>query len=1232
MMWKICKILRALILLEGIRHAVAFDCGRRPGFHSPPPEVGVSLIRTGEVPWLVEVYKSSDYICDGSVVGKRWILTSLQCIDVRDPLSDVHTEIRSSDEIHVFRVNRSLHNANSDAVILELTENIEFDEEIQPICVSRHEQQGIGGNCLLTMKTANSPSTFQIGISEAYQANCQTQYPEQNLNGIVCVNITEDCKENLPGQILYCKRDDDLFYVQGILSRPHNCAGLSLYENVLKSFEWIWKIINQDEMVMAARNAFVPTSRSGDPCSGDGVNLTSTSGIFSSPLYDGGNTTYPLSTKCFWKIFVPENHKILLQFDDFNVELFGLCAADWVKIYNGTDASKEHLISHVCGNFPPMPILSESNVITVEFNSDFVEADFGFLASFLAVHHSIEDSGCGSPRDVRTEIVISSRGYPTIFTTNPGDSCLWIIEAPEGKKILFDFMNFRMTVVGENELRIYDGTDTSTEHYHAFDEMRPPKNQVVITSSNHAVMELKVWNYMEWTAKGFHAQLKFISPNETENYPDAIDIGLTDYTGYCGEQEILPKFLTIGGRIVGGNESIPNSWPWQVNLRNNRKPITRIVCGGTLISYSWIITAAHCTPHPVLYAFAGDHLYIQTDYKMQIAKVLKKIVHDNYQVGATWNNDIALLELERPFRFTEYVRPACVPTPDVEFEVGTKCYATGWGKQQEGSNVVTPTLREAPIPLLSREKCGEIYFTEFTENMFCAGYLEGGIDACQGDSGGPLVCRQSGKFNWVLLGVTSWGWGCGRANYPGVYTRVNRYGEWIRNSTNNEARMNFNNSGPIPTMEPTTPAPTTVGTTTVEPITTTTAQPITTAQPVTTAPAPICEDFKLINGGEGTFTSLSHSNIGSEFINCTWSIQASHSAAVMEITFKEFDLPVLNLIGECGDDHITMKIIDTATNTTKITKKYCGTVKPPDVSAFSIDIFFIFNETEHYYPGFKVGYKEIDPCSGTSTFISEKSGVLFNPNYPEPYPTYMACSWTIVTHNMSIAIQFKVLSLAASDDGTCLDSILIKSEIGDDEDEMYGPYCAMHEPIVLSIVGNATILFESTSVGGVGNESGFFLEFEQYVPFVEFDVFQQASCFSLYFVDENGNFTGSKIKDDNVEEPICKWTIMGTNGHPISLVINPWIGVSNIDCTEHNIKLFYGSKNETICLDPPTPKTFLILDEEVLIDFVGEMVDERIGFDGSFVFVQGSAVSKYASSLYMITFLLILQIFYTDGS
>lgn len=111
---------------------------------------------------------------------------------------------------------------------------------------------------------------------------------------------------------------------------------------------------------------------------------------------------------------------------------------------------------------------------------------------------------------------------------------------------------------------------------------------------------------------------------------------------------------------------------------------------------------------------------------------------------------------------------------------GTMLEATGFGKTWENGPYSTE-LRGVGVPFIAQHECKDKYYFGIRDGMVCAGYPNGGKDACQGDSGGSLFYRNGGDLYQV--GVTSWGYGCARANYPGVYASVAYYANWIRSIT-----------------------------------------------------------------------------------------------------------------------------------------------------------------------------------------------------------------------------------------------------------------------------------------------------------------------------------------------------------------------------------------------------------------------------------------------------------------
>ncbi|XP_013887662.1 ovochymase-1 isoform X2 [Austrofundulus limnaeus] len=157
----------------------------------------------------------------------------------------------------------------------------------------------------------------------------------------------------------------------------------------------------------------------------------------------------------------------------------------------------------------------------------------------------------------------------------------------------------------------------------------------------------------------------------------------------------------------------------------------------------------------------------------QLVKVSRLVSHHGYDTK-TKESDVALLKLEHPLVFNEFVRPIDVwmgPLLDL-----TKCTITGWGSTRENGPRVN-RLQEVNVTILPSNTCNEYYNGRIRPSMFCAGKEEGGVDACQGDSGGPLSCFTGTRHE--LAGLVSWGVGCGRAKKPGVYTKVQEHMRWI---------------------------------------------------------------------------------------------------------------------------------------------------------------------------------------------------------------------------------------------------------------------------------------------------------------------------------------------------------------------------------------------------------------------------------------------------------------------
>uniref|UniRef100_A0A3Q3Q1C0 Prothrombin n=2 Tax=Monopterus albus TaxID=43700 RepID=A0A3Q3Q1C0_MONAL len=262
------------------------------------------------------------------------------------------------------------------------------------------------------------------------------------------------------------------------------------------------------------------------------------------------------------------------------------------------------------------------------------------------------------------------------------------------------------------------------------------------------------------------------------------------------EDELLESYR--GERIVGGNDAEVASAPWQVMLYK-RTP-QELLCGASLISDQWILTAAHCILYPPwqknftsndILVRLGKHNRAKFERGIEMIVAIDKIiVHPRYNWKENLNRDIALLHMRRPVRFTDEIFPICLPTKEVAQNLmigGYKGRVSGWGNLKETWNPATrklPTvLQQIQLPIVEQDICRSSTSVAVTDNMFCAGFKPEDTqrgDACEGDSGGPFVMKYPAENRWYQIGIVSWGEGCDRDGKYGFYTHLFRLGKWMK--------------------------------------------------------------------------------------------------------------------------------------------------------------------------------------------------------------------------------------------------------------------------------------------------------------------------------------------------------------------------------------------------------------------------------------------------------------------
>lgn len=244
----------------------------------------------------------------------------------------------------------------------------------------------------------------------------------------------------------------------------------------------------------------------------------------------------------------------------------------------------------------------------------------------------------------------------------------------------------------------------------------------------------------------------------------------------------------MGNRIVGGVDASMGAWPWQVDIQTAKDGH---ICGGTIITKDWVLSAAHCFPNQ--FDVSGYTLYVgrhrlNSWNPNEISYLVERVVIPSGYSDPSLGQDLALVQLQRPIVWSAYVHPVCLPDAGTLFPGDLPCYITGWGNIRDGVALSgVGTLQQVQVPIISSSSCQLMYDLNPSEkvdirsDMICAGYQEGGKDSCQGDSGGPLVCQMV-NGTWVQAGVVSFGLGCAHANHPGVYAKVSTFSSFIQSN------------------------------------------------------------------------------------------------------------------------------------------------------------------------------------------------------------------------------------------------------------------------------------------------------------------------------------------------------------------------------------------------------------------------------------------------------------------
>ncbi|XP_038022712.1 chymotrypsin-like elastase family member 2A [Anas platyrhynchos] len=246
----------------------------------------------------------------------------------------------------------------------------------------------------------------------------------------------------------------------------------------------------------------------------------------------------------------------------------------------------------------------------------------------------------------------------------------------------------------------------------------------------------------------------------------------------CG----VPAYAPAVSRVVGGENAVPYSWPWQVSLQYQSSGKWYHTCGGTLIATNWVLTAAHCISSTLQYrVLLGKYNLAEEEAGSVTAYPEKFVVHERWNSYNVANGyDIALIKLTKHVTLSDKIQLACLPAAGNVLSSNTACYVTGWGRLQT-NGALPDKLQQGLLLVVSYATCSSPSWWGSTvkTSMVCAGG-DGITSSCNGDSGGPLNC-QGANGKWEVHGIVSFGssLGCNYYRKPSVFTRVSAYNSWI---------------------------------------------------------------------------------------------------------------------------------------------------------------------------------------------------------------------------------------------------------------------------------------------------------------------------------------------------------------------------------------------------------------------------------------------------------------------
>lgn len=234
---------------------------------------------------------------------------------------------------------------------------------------------------------------------------------------------------------------------------------------------------------------------------------------------------------------------------------------------------------------------------------------------------------------------------------------------------------------------------------------------------------------------------------------------------------------TTSNMIIKGTTGFPRQFPYQVLLNINTKS-GQFYCGGSILNNQWIVTAAHCVfDARSIIVNLGAHAYHGYSESERLTLRSTKWIHHERYNDDSLQNDIALIKLPEPIKFTRFIKAIRLPKKNSGTFEGRWVNASGWGKTSD-SIWAGPAqlLQHAKLQVISNYECSKTFDNIYSTTLCAQGANY--QSTCRGDSGGPLVLNRN-----ILVGLSSFGWKSCTAGKPNGFTRVTSYLDWISKNT-----------------------------------------------------------------------------------------------------------------------------------------------------------------------------------------------------------------------------------------------------------------------------------------------------------------------------------------------------------------------------------------------------------------------------------------------------------------